>query len=92
MNCQEEQMTQEMWDAMPEGMTVSYSRVHEQMTPRVAPTVSVMNGSSHHWDAEVGAWYATRITNMDEVMRAYSDRVSGRSDVHVNAETERVYV
>jgi hypothetical protein len=26
MNCQEQQMTQQMWDAMPEGMTVNYSR------------------------------------------------------------------
>lgn len=84
-------MTQEMWDAMPEGMTVSYSPVHEQMTPRVAPTVSSFNGSSHHWDAEVGAWYATRITNMDALMRAYSARTHDGVEVYVPTETERVY-
>jgi hypothetical protein len=90
MNCQEEQMTQEMWDAMPEGMTVNYVRQMEQMTPRVAPTVSVMNGSSHQWDAEVGAWYATRITNMDELLWAYAVRTDG-GDAWVATETERVY-
>ncbi|MBP04773.1 MAG: hypothetical protein CMA72_08340 [Euryarchaeota archaeon] len=89
MNCQEEQMTQQMWDAMPEGMTVNYVRQMEVMN--VEPTVSVFNGATHHWDADVGAWYATRITNMDAVMRAYRDRVDGVADVQVNAETERVY-
>ena len=90
MNCQEQQMTQQMWDAMPEGMTVNYVRQHDVMN--VEPTVSAFNGATHQWDAEVGAWYATRISNLDAVMRAYSDRVNGRSDVQVVAETERVYV
>ena len=89
MNCQEEQMTQEMWDAMPEGMTVNYVSQMEVMN--VKPTVSVFNGATHHWDADVGAWYATRITNMDALFRAYSDRVYKGMDVHVATELERVY-
>lgn len=88
MNCQEEQMTQQMWDAMPEGMTVNYVRQMEVMT--LEPTVSHLNGSTHHWDAEVGAWYATRITNMDELLWAYTVRTDG-GDAWVATETERVY-
>ena len=78
-----------MWDAMPEGMTVNYSRGMESMTLDV--TVSAFNGATHRWDSEVGAWYSTRITNMDEVMRAYTDRVNGVSDVFGAAVLERVY-
>lgn len=91
MNCQEQQMTQQMWDAMPDGFTVAYVPAHDRMTPRVAPTVSTFNGSSYHWDAEVGAWYATRITNMDALMRAYSARCDGVEE-YVPTETARVYL
>ena len=91
MNCQEQQMTQQMWDAMPDGYTVAYTRQLEQMTPRVAPTISTFNGSSYQWDAEVGAWYATRITNMDALMRAYNARCDG-VDAYVPTETMRVYL
>ena len=80
-----------MWDAMPEGMTVNYVRQMEQMTPRVAPTVSTFNGSTYQWDSEVGAWYATRVTNMDELLRAYVVRCEG-GDAWVATETERVYL
>lgn len=82
-------MTQQMWDAMPEGMTVNYSRGMESMTVDV--TVSAFNGATHRWDAEVGAWYSTRITNMDELMVAYVERVDGVSDRVVAPVLERVY-
>jgi len=82
-------MTQQMWDAMPQGMTVNYVRQMENMDVEV--TVSVTNGATYNWDAEVGAWYATRVANMNAVMRAYRDRVDGVSDVYVAAELERVY-
>jgi hypothetical protein len=78
-----------MWDALTEGMTVNYCSAHDNMNVDV--TVSHFNGATYRWDAEVGAWYATRITNMDEVMRAYVDRCDGVSDVCLAAETERVY-
>lgn len=91
MNCQEQQMTQQMWDAMPDGYTVGYHPAHDRMTPRVAPTVSTFNGSTYQWDSEVGAWYATRITNMDELLRAYVVRCEG-GDAWVATETERVYL
>ena len=88
MNCQEQQMTQQMWDAMPQGMTVNYHPSMEHMDLEV--TVSTFNGSTYHWDSEVGAWYATRITNMDELLRAYTVRCEG-GDAWVATELERVY-
>ena len=89
MNCQEQQMTQQMCDAMPQGMTVNYHQAMENMTLEV--TVSEFNGATYRWDAEVGAWYATQVTNLDAVMRAYAERVYRGMDVYVQAQVERVY-
>ena len=78
-----------MWDAMPQGMSVNYHECMERMDLEV--TVSRFNGATYRWDAEAGAWYATQVTNMDAVMRAYADRYWRGMDVYVEAQVERVY-
>jgi len=89
MNCQEQQMTQQMWDAMPQGMTLNYHPSMEYMD--LEPTVSEFNGATYRWDAEVGAWYCTQVTNMEAVLEAYSNRVWRGMDVYVEPQIERVY-
>ena len=66
MNCQEEKMTQEMRNAMPEGCTVDYHHSHDFMN--VTPTLKYADGSGClKWDEEVKQWYYYKVMNMKEI-------------------------